>query len=131
MPSIKERTRVNLERLGFVRHQQPAIAFVLALCFVGMVFYFGSLAFSNRGLLDIDQADRLEADFKIDINTADWPEIVILPGIGEKLARAIVQHREACGPFKDIESIQNVSGIGERKFEQIEPFLLPISVNPH
>lgn len=54
----------------------------------------------------------------VDINTASAAELDTLPGIGEKLAAAIVSYREAQGAFRDIEDIMNVPGIGAGKFEK-------------
>lgn len=59
------------------------------------------------------------ADKKIDINSATEDELVSLPGIGESLARSIVNYRKKKGSFKKIEDIQNVNGIGKKKFEAI------------
>lgn len=56
---------------------------------------------------------------KIDINRASQKEFCLLPGIGMKLARRIVEYREAHGFFKDIEELKNVSGIGEKRLSQI------------
>lgn len=55
----------------------------------------------------------------ININTASARELGKLPGIGDKTAEAIVEYREKT-PFQSIEDIMNVSGIGEKKFEDIK-----------
>ena len=51
---------------------------------------------------------------KIDLNRAEWYELIILPGIGEKKARAIVEYRKETetGAFKTIEQLCEVNGIG-------------------
>ena len=56
----------------------------------------------------------------VNINTAGMDELDALPGIGEATARAIVEDREQNGPFATPEDLMRVSGIGERKFEQLE-----------
>ncbi|MGO1317834.1 MAG: ComEA family DNA-binding protein, partial [Cellulomonadaceae bacterium] len=48
----------------------------------------------------------------VDVNTADAGTLETLPGIGPVLARRIVEHREANGPFTSLESLGDVSGIG-------------------
>ena len=68
----------------------------------------------------------MQAEFKVDINSASWSEIMVLPGVGEKLARAIVDHRIQSGPFNSLDAVQDVTGIGEKKLEKLMPFLLPI-----
>lgn len=57
---------------------------------------------------------------KININTADGKTLERLKGIGEVLAARIIEYRDTYGPFKNIEDIKNVSGIGESKFNSIK-----------
>lgn len=58
---------------------------------------------------------------KVNINTASAEELDdVLPGIGPTLAQRIVEYREKHGPFRSVEDLKNVSGIGERRFEQIK-----------
>jgi len=49
----------------------------------------------------------------IDLNTADVYDLQRLPGIGEKRAQAIVAYREEHGPFRSVEELTEVPGIGE------------------
>ena len=55
----------------------------------------------------------------ININTADAEKLQTLSGIGEAKAAAIIAYREEHGAFGDINEIMNVSGIGEKIFENI------------
>ena len=55
----------------------------------------------------------------VNINTADIAELAGLPGIGEVLARRIVDYRNAHGSFTAVEQLTNVEGIGEGKLEAI------------
>ena len=56
---------------------------------------------------------------RININTATVEELTMLPGIGPSYAQRIVEHREKNGPFKKVEDLLNVRGIGEKTFEKI------------
>ncbi|WP_314024186.1 helix-hairpin-helix domain-containing protein [Filifactor alocis] len=59
----------------------------------------------------------------ININTATKEELKSLNGIGDALSQRIIDFREQNGAFSDIESIKNVSGIGEKKFEGIKDYI--------
>jgi len=59
----------------------------------------------------------------ININTADEKQLDALPGIGPTLAARIVEYRQANGPFKSIEEVKNVSGIGEKRFADIKDLI--------
>jgi comEA protein len=59
----------------------------------------------------------------INLNTAGVPELAALPGIGEKTAARIVEYRQKNGPFKKIEELMNVQGIGEKSFLKLKPQL--------
>lgn len=54
----------------------------------------------------------------INLNTATAAELERLPGIGQKVAARIVEYREKNGPFKKVEELMNVQGIGEKSFLQ-------------
>ena len=59
----------------------------------------------------------------ININTATKDELVSLPGIGPAKAQAILDYREAHGPFKTVEELKDVKGIGAKRFEKLKPDL--------
>jgi len=56
---------------------------------------------------------------RIDVNRATAAELESLPGIGPALARRIIEHREAHGPFRSVDDLEKVSGIGPRMLERI------------
>ena len=56
----------------------------------------------------------------MNINLAGEADLDALPGVGPSTARAIVEDREANGPFSTIEDLMRVSGIGEKKFEKLK-----------
>jgi competence protein ComEA len=72
------------------------------------------------------EVDRLESeslDYRIDVNTATWVEWAQLDGIGEALAERIVADREANGPFKSVDDLRRVKGIGPKTLARIRPYL--------
>jgi competence protein ComEA len=52
----------------------------------------------------------------VNLNTATVTDLQELPGIGAKVAARIVDYRQKKGPFKKIEELMNVQGVGEKSF---------------
>ena len=59
----------------------------------------------------------------ININTASASELEKIPHIGEKLARAIIEHREKYGSFPNPSHLLLVRGISDKRFREIETFI--------
>lgn len=68
-------------------------------------------------------ASSSEPQEKLDLNTATQEELDALPGIGPVKAEAILQYREESGPFRTVEEIMEVKGIGEKTLEQLRPYI--------
>jgi competence protein ComEA len=77
-------------------------------------------------LVEFERAEPLTARFEVDLNRAEWPELTLLPGIGETLAQRIVDSRRTDGSFVDHDDLQRIRGIGPRTVERIRPYLRPI-----
>ena len=77
-------------------------------------------------MIEVDRAEIQTASFQVDLNEADWPELAQLPGIGETLARRIVESRITDGPFIDHDELQRIRGIGPKTLDRVRPFLLPM-----
>lgn len=74
----------------------------------------------NQIILSTLQGDR----GKININQAEQKELLELKGIGEAKAQAIIDYREENGLFKSLEELKNVSGIGDKIFENIKDSIM-------
>ena len=59
----------------------------------------------------------------LDLNTATLSDLTRLPGIGETKAQAILDWREAHGPFRAVEDLLSVDGIGEKTWETLRPYV--------
>jgi competence protein ComEA len=63
----------------------------------------------------------------LDLNTASASDLDSLPGIGQSFADRIIEYRTTNGPFRSVEDLQKVKGIGAALFAKIAPL---VSVGP-
>ena len=66
-----------------------------------------------------DVASGVDASGKININTADATQLESLSGVGEVIAQRIIDYREANGPFRAVDALGQVPGIGPRKLADL------------
>lgn len=72
---------------------------------------------------DPSEVEPQKADYQVNINTATAFELAsLLPGIGEKKAAAIVEHRELCGGFRSVEELSEVEGISYKLLDKLRPY---------
>ena len=62
-------------------------------------------------------------DGYVSVNSANAEELMMLPGVGETLAHAILEEKKRHGPFYYAEDLISVTGIGQSKLRQIRPYL--------
>jgi len=77
----------------------------------------------GAGFRSLDPQKMKVLSIPININTAKVEELDVLPGVGPKMAQAIVAYREAHGKFSALEDLQKVKGLGPMKFAAIRPHL--------
>lgn len=82
-----------------------------------------SSASQSEATEDSKQPESLLEGERIPVNTADVQELDRLPGIGPAKAKAIVEYREAHGPFQSTEQLLEVSGIGEATLEGLQDYI--------
>lgn len=56
---------------------------------------------------------------RLNLNTATEQQLTMLPGVGAKKAKAIIEFREQIGGFKDVAQLKEVKGIGDKLFAKL------------
>ena len=59
----------------------------------------------------------------LDINRASAEEFEKLPGIGPKMAAQIVAYRAKHGPFRRVEDLLIIKGMGNKKWKALRPYV--------
>ena len=59
----------------------------------------------------------------LNLNTATAAQLEDLPGVGASTAKRILEYRQKNGPFKKIEELMNIQGIGEKSFLKLKPLI--------
>jgi competence protein ComEA len=105
-------------------------AVIAGCCLFGLIalgLYWTVHGGLHGRLIEIDHADQVKAEFKVDVNTADWTELVTIPEIGQTLAQRIVDYRGQHGPFQSVDDLRHVRGIGPKTLERLKSYVLPLS----
>ena len=72
-------------------------------------------------------ADLITLGLALDLNRADAVDLEAVPGLGPVLAHRITAFREEHGPFRDLEALLQVKGIGPKMLEKIRPYVVIIT----
>lgn len=88
-----------------------------------MTKFFATLAVAAMLIAGIGTAQAAtNFDGVVNLNTASAEQLTEIPGIGPAKAKAIIEHRSA-SPFKSVEDVKLVKGIGDKLFAKISPNL--------
>jgi len=108
---------------GWRRGDQYVFGAILIAALVLMMVNW--LRMSGWGIHPVE-VERMEAqsfDYRLDINRATWVEWTQLEGIGDSLARRIVADRDQNGPFRSVDDLRRVPGIGPKTLARLRPWL--------
>lgn len=109
--------------LGLTRGDRWFVLVCVTVILALMLVHWVRLAARGVAPIEIDRLGDKPYQFQIDINRATWVEWMQLEGIGETLARRIVEDREQRGPFGSVDDVNRVKGIGDKTLAAIRPFL--------
>jgi competence protein ComEA len=96
------------------------------LSFVGLILlgvYWVRLSNWGTRTVEIERLPARQSEFRIDANSATWVEWGQIQGIGDGLARRIVADREQNGPFRSVDDLARVKGIGPKTLEHLRPWV--------
>jgi len=108
-------------RRGFMKRSK-LLTLVLALTFFCAFCVVVSSSATEKAAKAAPEKPVLSG--KININTANAEQLEILPRIGTKTAQSIIEYRTQNGPFKKIEDITSVKGIGEKTLEELKGYII-------
>lgn len=109
------------------RMDQAVLAVIAAASLAAMIGYWAIRGGFSGQKIDFERAEPIETRFWVDVNQAGWAELAQIPGVGESLARRIVESREKAGPFIDHDDLRRIRGIGPRTLESMRPYLRPLA----
>lgn len=99
---------------------RTALSLVLFLCLLGAV-PSAAPASAAQSKSAVRSAAKPPSTAIVNLNTASAIDLEGLPGIGAKTAARIVEYRQKNGPFKKVEELMNVRGVGEKNFVKLKP----------
>jgi competence ComEA-like helix-hairpin-helix protein len=88
-----------------------------------LLFSLATARRSARTPLETPVADDPGIELRIDLNGATAADLEALPGIGAALAARIVADRQDRGPFRSVEELVRVPGVGEKLADRLRPLL--------
>src|SRR4051794_25762000 len=92
-------------RLWLRRADQVGAAVVVTVALAAMIGHWLYHGGRQGQMIEGDRVGPGSIAFTVDLNEADWPELTVLPGVGETLARRIVEDRQQNGPFRDFDDL--------------------------
>lgn len=95
-------------------HRAWAVVLLFGVCTIGLA---AMRPVARRAMVPRDPA------FRIPINRADPATLCLLPGLGPRLAWAVARHRKVAGPFRSVDDLGAVRGIGPQTVQRLAPFV--------
>lgn len=93
-----------------------ALAAAAAVCIVSLAFWYAVPTSPAQASSVV--VEPLRESFRVDLNTAGIDAMTTLPGLGEKKARAILEHRLAHGRFQSLDEVAQVPGVTQDMIDE-------------
>jgi len=77
----------------------------------------------NHGITHQSPSAPIIREGSVNINSDDENQLKKLPRIGPAMAKRIIEYRKNNGPFKSLDELMKVKGIGKKTFSKIKPYL--------
>jgi competence protein ComEA len=107
--------------VGWPQCVQVTVAVLLALA-IGFLLGRSFAGGSRADLSDHAVADQAPPS-RLNLNQASRSELAVLPGIGPTRAQSIEDFRREHGPFKTVDDLRKVAGIGPKTLDRVRPML--------
>ena len=95
-------------------------AFAVCLALAALIYYPPLCPPAEQVLPAVQE---ISFSDRLDLNNATVRELQVLPGIGEKKAKAIIEYRERHGGFTSTEQLLEVDGIGESTYAGLKDYV--------
>lgn len=109
--------------LWWRRRDQLVFGTLMIAMVVLMGIHWARMSGFGMRPVEIERHEARAYEYKLEINSANWVEWTQLDGIGDQLARRIVSDREEKGPFKSVNDLNRVPGIGPKTIEKLRPWI--------
>jgi len=104
--------------LDLTPQEKQATLFLLVVALLGLGVHYAAQRSAK-----IEKFVRVSNEIvKIDINKAAFEDLIITRAVSERLARKIIDRRISLGPYKDMEEMGQVKGLGAKRLEKLKEY---------
>lgn len=107
----------------FRAHHRGLLRICMAILLTILSVQWFTVALQRPEPMKLHRGDTFRQQFRVDVNHSTWVEWMQLEGIGISMAHRIVADRNLHGPFRSIDDVARVPGIGKSTLDQIRPWL--------
>lgn len=107
--------------MSLTAQERKVLFFLCLLLALGLFLtHFHKRSSGSSCLIDIYNSQEAT---RLDLNQATFPDLVALPGIGERTAEAILKVRSLKGRFNSLEELTQIKGINAKKLDALKKYL--------